>query len=69
MKYTVVFEQSDNGFGAYLPDLPGCVALGDTLDTTKALIAEAVSLHIDLLVSNGLPIPEAQALTGLVEAG
>ena len=47
--YTVVLEKSDNGYAAYLPDLPGCVAAGDTLEETKALIAESVSSHLGLL--------------------
>lgn len=49
--YTVVLEKSDNGYAAYLPDLPGCVAAGDTLEETKALIAEAVASHLELLAS------------------
>ena len=50
--YTVVLEKSDNGYAAYLPDLPGCVAAGDTLEETKALIAEAVSSHLEILASD-----------------
>ena len=49
--YTVVLEKSDNGYAAYLPDLPGCVAAGDTLEETKALIAEAITFHLELLAN------------------
>ena len=49
--YTVVLEKSDNGYAAYLPDLPGCVAAGDTLEETKVLIAEAVLSHLELLAN------------------
>ena len=51
ISYTVVLEKSNNGYAAYLPDLPGCVAAGDTLEETKALIAEAVSSHLELLAN------------------
>ncbi len=50
--YTVVLEKSDNGYAAYLPDLPGCVAAGDTLEETKALIAEAAAYHMELLANS-----------------
>lgn len=49
--YTVVLEKSDNGYAAYLPGLLGCVAAGDTLEETKALIAEAVASHMELLAN------------------
>ncbi len=48
---TVVLEKSDNGYAAYLPDLPGCVAAGDTLEETKALIVEAVASHLEILAN------------------
>lgn len=59
MRYKVVFEGNDEvGYSAYLPELPGCVSAGETFDETKALIAEAVALHIELMEEEGLPIPE-----------
>jgi predicted RNase H-like HicB family nuclease len=67
MKYSVVIEKSDNGYSAYVPDLPGCVAAGDTTEETKELIQEAVILHIELLREYGDPVPEPQATTALVE--
>ena len=67
MKYSVVIEKSDNGYSAYVPDLPGCVAAGDTTEETKELIQEAVILHIELLREYGDPVPESQATTALVE--
>lgn len=57
--YTVVLEKSDNGYAAYLPDLPGCVAAGDTVEETKALIAEAVASHLELLASESSRLAEA----------
>ncbi|MYD49990.1 MAG: type II toxin-antitoxin system HicB family antitoxin [Dehalococcoidia bacterium] len=68
MKYAVVIEKTNNGYSAYLPDLPGCIAAGDTLEETEGLIQEAVSYHLELLRENGDPIPEPQTTTVLVEA-
>lgn len=59
MRYRVVFEGSDGeGYSAYVPDLPVCVAAGDTIEETKALIAEAVGFHLELMEEEGLPIPD-----------
>ena len=59
MRYRVVFEGSDGeGYSAYVPDLPVCAAAGDTFEETKALIAEAVELHLELMEEEGLPIPD-----------
>ena len=67
MKYTVVIEKSDNGYSAYLPDLPGCIAAGDTLAETEDLIRQGVIYHLEMLRESGDPIPEPQAMTILVE--
>ena len=56
--YAVVFEETGNGYSAYLPDLPGCVAAGDTKEETERLIAEAVAEHLEMLASEGIPIPQ-----------
>ena len=50
--YAAVLEKSDYGYASYLPDLPGCVAAGDTLEETEALIAEAVTSHLELLATD-----------------
>ena len=57
VKYVVVFEQSPNNWAAYVPDLPGCVAAGDTREETEALIHEAITLHIESLVAHNEPVP------------
>ena len=62
MEFTVLIEKSDNGYAAYLPDLPGCVAAGDTIEETRDLIAEAVASHLELLAEDGDPIPEPNSL-------
>ena len=57
--YTVIIEESNNGYAAYLPELPGCVAAGDTEEETKTLIQEAVMEHVTLLADadTSAPIP------------
>lgn len=67
MKYAAVIERTGNGFSAYVPDLPGCVAAGDTRAETEALIREAVAEHLELLREGGDLIPEPQASTSLLE--
>jgi len=57
MEYVVIVEQGETSFGAYVPDLPGCVAVGETRDEAMELIREAIELHIDSLRENGEPVP------------
>ena len=61
MKRLIVVEKSDNGFGAFAPDLPGCVAVGSTREETERLMREAIELHIEAMVKDGQPVPEAQS--------
>ena len=58
MKYTVVIEEGPTSYGAYVPDLPGCVAVADTTEEVSDLIREAVVLHLEKLAEDGLPIPD-----------
>jgi len=67
MKYAVIIEKADTGFGAYVPDLPGCVALGQTRTEVERLIKEAVALHISDLREHGLPVPTATSDCEYVE--
>lgn len=57
MRYLVVLEQGPTSFGAYVPDLPGCVAVADTRDEALRLIREAIELHIEDLKQSGQPVP------------
>ena len=57
MEYVVIIEQGESSVGAYVPDLPGCVAVGETRDEAMELIREAVELHIESLRENGEPVP------------
>ena len=57
-EYAVVYEWAGKNYSAYVPDLPGCVACGDTLDETEQLMKEAVELYINTLKEDGKPVPE-----------
>ena len=67
MRYLVVLEQGPTSFGAYVPDLPGCVAVGDTVEETEREIQEAIEFHIEGLRADGLPIPEPTSRAAYVE--
>lgn len=56
-KYMVVIEHGEKSWGAHVPDLPGCVAVGETREEVVGLIREAISLHIEELKREGLPVP------------
>jgi predicted RNase H-like HicB family nuclease len=68
MKYAVIFEQGDTSYGAYVPDLPGCVAVGDSLEDVKRLIREAIAFHLEGLREEGMPIPQPTTVAEYVEA-
>jgi predicted RNase H-like HicB family nuclease len=59
MKYTVVIEKAKKNYSAYVPDLPGCVAVGDTLEEVKQMIREAIEFHLEGMLLDGEPVPEA----------
>ncbi len=67
MKYAVVIESSETGFSAYVPDLPGCVAVGETIRETENLIREAIVLHLEGLREDGEEIPSATTRANYVE--
>ena len=67
MKYTVVIEKTDNGYSAYAPDLPGCIAAADSVPEVEQLIREAITLHVESLQMHGDPVPEPQTSAALVE--
>ncbi len=64
MKYAVVIEKSESGYGAYVPDLPGCIAVGETLAETERMIREAVEFHVE---EDGIAVPEPSAVAQYVE--
>ena len=66
-KYAVVFEKAPNNWAAYVPDLPGCVTTGRTIEETRRLIAEAVEFHIEGMRLRGEAVPEPSAVAEAVE--
>jgi predicted RNase H-like HicB family nuclease len=66
-KYAVVFERSRTGYGAYVPDLPGCVAAARTLQAAEALIREAIELHLDGMREDGDEIPLPTTVAEMIE--
>jgi predicted RNase H-like HicB family nuclease len=57
LSYTVIVEKADGNFSAYAPDLPGCVAVGDTVEDTLREMKEAIEFHLEEFVHDGRPIP------------
>ena len=67
MRYAVVVEQGENSFGAYVPDLPGCIAAAGTREEVLELMQEAIAFHIEALREDGLPIPEPSSSIEYIE--
>ena len=69
MKYTIVIEKTEKNYGAYVPDLPGCVAVAETRTGLMKLIREAIKLHLESLSESGESIPLPSATSELIEIG
>ena len=67
MEYLVVVEKGKSSYGAYVPDLPGCVATGETRREVLKLIREAIELHIEALRESGQPVPEPTSKSEVVK--
>jgi predicted RNase H-like HicB family nuclease len=67
MRYAVIVEEGETSFGAYVPDLPGCVAVAETRDEVLRLIEEAIEFHVDGLRQDGQQIPEPSSSIEYVE--
>jgi predicted RNase H-like HicB family nuclease len=67
MRYLVVVEKGPTSYGAYVPDLPGCVAAGETETEVLSLIREAIELHLEGLKDEGQPTPPPSSTSALVE--
>ncbi len=66
-KYAVVFEKAPQNWAAYVPDLPGCVTTGASIEETRRLIAEAIEFHIEGMRLRGEPVPEPTTVAEAVE--
>ncbi|HZZ62814.1 MAG TPA: type II toxin-antitoxin system HicB family antitoxin [Roseiarcus sp.] len=69
MRYAVVIEKGERNYSAYVPDLPGCVSVGDTLDEVKAEIREAIAFHLEGMRQDGLSIPKPSSSAEYIEVG
>jgi predicted RNase H-like HicB family nuclease len=67
MRYAIVIEKGEGNFSAYVPDLPGCVATGTTIEETEREIQEAIEFHLEGLRADGLPIPEPSSAVKYVD--
>ena len=67
MRYANVIEQADGNFSAYVPDLPGCVATGTTIEEVEEQIKEAILFHLDGMREDGVSPPAAQSQVEYVE--
>jgi predicted RNase H-like HicB family nuclease len=67
MRYAIVIENAGGNYSAYVPDLPGCIATGETLAGTEQAIREAIKFHLDGLREDGAPIPPPSSRVEYVE--
>jgi predicted RNase H-like HicB family nuclease len=68
MRYAIVIEKAAGNYSAYVPDLPGCIATGPTVEAVEAEIREAIRFHIEGMEADGLPVPPPTAIAEYVEA-
>lgn len=67
MTYTVIYEKGPESWGAYVPDLPGVISVGESREEVETLIQEAIEFHLDGMREEGLPIPAPSSIAGAVE--
>ncbi len=67
MKYLIIIEKSDNGFCAYSPDIPGCIAAAETEEETRTLMKEAIVFHLEGMTEDGEELPKGQTIAEYVE--
>jgi predicted RNase H-like HicB family nuclease len=67
MRYLIIIEKGKDNYGAYVPDVPGCIAVGDTAQEARKNIAEALEFHLEGLVADGEPIPSPASEAEFVE--
>ena len=67
MRFTVIYEKGATSWGAYVPDLPGVISVGDSREEVERLIQEAIEFHLEGMREEGLPIPAPASLAGVIE--
>ena len=68
MRHAIVIEKAEHNYAAYVPDLPGCLVTGQTVEETEQQIREAIELHLPGMREDSLPIPEPSSRVDYVEA-
>ena len=66
-RFLIIIEQGEHNYSAYVPDLPGCIATGRTLQEVEQNMREAISLHVQGMLEDGEPIPVSQTTAGYIE--
>jgi predicted RNase H-like HicB family nuclease len=67
MRYAIVIEDAGDNYSAYVPDLPGCVTTGSTVEETERRIRKAIEFHLEGLRADNLPVPPASSRVDYVE--
>ena len=68
MRYVMIIEPGERNYSAYLPDLPGCIATGKTIEEVRQRMRKAIEIHLEGMRADGLPIPKPSTLADYVEA-
>ena len=66
-RYAIVVEKAERNYAAYVPDLPGCVATGETVEATERLLREAIAIHVEGLREDGLTVPEPSSIVDYLD--
>lgn len=69
MRYAIVIEKVGQNYGAHVPDLPGCVATGDTVEDVERSIRKAIKMHIEGMLEDGMPVPPATSIARYIDIG
>jgi predicted RNase H-like HicB family nuclease len=67
MRYAIVIEKAEENYSAYVPDLPGCIATGATVEEAEAEIREAIIFHVEGLREDGVPVPPGESTVDYVD--
>ena len=66
-RYAIVVEKAEFNYAAYVPDLPDCVATGETVEATERLLREAIEIHVEGVKEDGLPVPEPSSVVDYLQ--
>ena len=67
MRYAILIERAETNYSAYVPDLPGCIATGSSIEAVQREMRDAIRFHIDGLKADGLPVPVPTSIAGYVD--